>query len=733
MSLSKQLYLIISFIFFMIFSGNFIISVNNFTEYLKIESKSKAQDTATSLGVRLKPLINEDVNDPEIGLIISAIANSGFYKEIRLEITQFEFTNEDLLIIHDLDNTYQIRNVKVNEKDGIIVNAQDDNDIANELAELEGEDITDLEEQTIYTFVPNYTFPNQKNLTVSFTAYSSTDSKDLTSNILINKIPVQVIREEKFEGIPQWFINQIPLTMVETKSEIAKWKTQAIIYVSANAGDAYAKLYAQAKGAISYAAISFVIALLIMIIFLQYILKPLTRIETLAKNISLGNFTTIKKLPWTTELRNVSISMNDMSNTIKHMISKLDSNLEKMTEQLLKDDLTGLQLEQTFQTDMKQMFIKKIDGYVMSIKLNDFGDFAKNNPHKKVDQFLKDFSKILDNCEDCEAYRFFGSTFAMISRKKEQKDMELLISNLKLSFEKLSTQYEVQCIAHIGVTPFNPISTTGAILAQANEAYEMAKQVGKNEAFIRDKDDLARDMLEWKDLIKDIVYNNKFTVGYINQSVQMDNPSILLLEEAFTSAKDKNGEKIAIGTFISIAEKYDMVIDFDKAVIKEVINNIKINNINNEILINLAFDSLINGDFKNWIKDTLIENYQIASQLVFSVTAYGCVRDTKSFKDFTDLVHTYNGKIIVKRFETKFIPLDTLKDFNIDYIRLARDYTSGITNDYTKQSFVESICEGSKLFNIKVFSENVDDAECFITLRELGLHSSILANKKDTK
>lgn len=733
MSLSKQLYLIISFIFFMIFSGNFIISVNNFTEYLKIESTTKSQDTATSLGVRLKPLINEDVNDPEIGLIISAIANSGFYKEIRLEITQFEFTNDDLLQVHDLDDTYQIKNVNVNKKDGIIVNAQDDNDMANELAELEGEEITDLTEQTIYTFVPSHNFPNQKNLQVSFTAYSSTANKELTSSIEINKIPVQIIREEKFEDIPQWFINQIPLTMIETKSEIAKWKTQAIVYVSANAGDAYAKLYNQAKGAISYAAISFTIALIIMIIFLRFVLKPLTKIEQLAKNISLGNFTTIKKLPWTTELKNVSISMNDMSNTIKNMISKLDNNLEKMTEQLLKDDLTGLQLEQTFQTDMKQMFIKKIDGYVMSIKLNDFGDFAKNNPHKKVDQFLKDFSKILSDCEDCEAYRFFGSTFAMISRKKEQKDIEQLISNLKISLERLATQYELKSIAHIGVTPFNPISTTDAILAQANEAYEMAKQVGNNEAFIRDKDDLARDMLEWKELIKDIVYNNKFTVGYINQSVQMDNPSILLLEEAFTSAKDKNGEKIAIGTFISIAEKYDMVIDFDKAVITEVINNIKTNNINNEILINLAFDSLINGDFKNWIKDTLIENYQIASQLVFSVTAYGCVRDTQSFKNFADLVHTYNGKIIVKRFETKFIPLDTLKDFNLDYIRLARDYTNGIINDYTKQSFVESICEGSKLLNIKVFAENVNDAECFITLKELGLYSTILVNKKDTK
>ena len=61
MALSKQLYLIISFIFIMIFAGNFIISVTNFKDYLQVESKTKSQDTATSLGVRLKPLINENM------------------------------------------------------------------------------------------------------------------------------------------------------------------------------------------------------------------------------------------------------------------------------------------------------------------------------------------------------------------------------------------------------------------------------------------------------------------------------------------------------------------------------------------------------------------------------------------------------------------------------------------------------------------------------------------------
>ena len=725
MTLSKQLYIIISFIFFMTFAGIFIINVNNFKEYLEIESKTKSQDTATSLGIRLKPLINEDINDPEIELIISAIGNSGFYKEIRLEITQFEFTKNDLLESSNLNFNYQVKDLKVNSKDGILVDAKEDNELENELAELEGTDLLgDQNNNIIYTFVPTKNFPNHKNITISFTAFTDKEEIKASAILDINKIPVQIIREEKFDNIPQWFMDSLPLKMVETKSEIVKWKTQAILYVSANAGDAYAKLYEQAKTIIVYIFISFFIAIGLLVIFLRFILKPLKDIESLSKNISEGNFETIVQLPWTTELKNVSISMNNMSNTIKTIIGKLNANLEKMTDQLSKDDLTNLQLEQTFNTDMKQMFIKKQDGYIFSIKIDNFGDFAKHNPHKIVDQFLKDFADILKNCEDSQAYRFFGSTFSMISNKTEYNDIKKLVDSLKVSFNNLAIKYNLKNIAHIGATPFNSISTTDAILAQANEAYEMAKQIGFNEASIRDKNDLARDMLEWKELITDIIYNHKFKVGYINQAVSMSNQEEVLIEEAFTSATDKNNQKIAIGTFVSIAEKYDMVIDFDKAVIIQVINYIKDNKIKHKILINLAFDSLIDSEFKTWLSEILKQNKDIVSQLTFSITAYGCVRDIEAFKRFILLVHKYNAKIILKRFETKFIPLDTLKDFNLDYIRLARDYTNRIANDHSKQSFVESICELSKLLNIKVFAESVSEEDCFNKLRELGLYGA---------
>jgi len=198
----------------------------------------------------------------------------------------------------------------------------------------------------------------------------------------------------------------------------------------------------------------------------------------------------------------------------------------------------------------------------------------------------------------------------------------------------------------------------------------------------------------------------------------------VVMEEAFTQAKDKNNELIPIGTFISIAEKYDKILDFDKAVVKKVIQHIKDTNITHSISINLSLDSVFDIKFKNWLKAIVLENKEIASQLVFSVTAYGAAKDVETFKYFIEAIHKAGAKIIIKRFETKFIPLDNIKDFNLDYIRLARDYTDGICKDSSKKGFVEAMQELSSLLTIKVFAENVKDDDDFKIVKDIGLYGA---------
>jgi len=739
MSLSKQLYLIISLIFFMIFTGNFIISVNNTKEYLEIESTTKAQDTATSIGMSIKPLI-QDKKDPEIESIIKAISNRGFYKEIRLEDIEITFTNNDLLSnTKDLDLSVEwiISDVKIDPKYGKIEKVKNDLLFENALNKLENEAFENNTKNEIlsnntYIFTPTNEYIEGGVFNLTFSASYKNKTIKAEAEMMLNKILAKESREEKFDYVPQWFIDFIPLKMEEKSSEISDgWTKVATVYVSANAGDAYAKLYEQVTSAIIYSIFAFFVALALLFIFLRFILKPLKKIEKLAMNIAAGQFDTIKKLPYTTEIKNVAIAMNDMSTKIEGIIRKLNINIENVTKKISQDGLTKLELRQTFETDMKNMFIGKINGHILSLKIESLAEFAKNSSNNEIDSFIKEFANILKNSNDnfnfdIKAYRFFGSEFAMILKNSNKDDVINLTKYLKDQFDLLNEKIKMKNISNIGATPFNQIGTIPEMLSAAIEARESAKQIGPNEAFIRDENDLARDMESWRELIFDIIDNSHFKVGYIGDAFVLNGNSEgkIVMQEAFTSATDKNGDSIPIGTFISIAEKYEKVIDFDKAVISNVIEYVISHNVSHNISINLSLDSIIDINFIAWLEKTLTKHSNIASKLVFSITAYGVAKDIDKFREFAKIVNEYGAKIIVKRFESKFIPLESIKNLHLDYIRLARDYTNGISSDSGKYAFVESMQDLCNLINIKVMAENVKADDDFEKVKELGLFAA---------
>ncbi len=736
MSLSKQLYLIIAIIFFIIFSGNFLISVKNMKEYLEVESATKAQDTATSIGMSLRPLI-KDKNDPEIESIIKVISNSGFYNEIRLEDADFTIKSSELIgAAKQLDDSnWEIESVSVDPKFGSVEKVGDDSSLNEQLLKLEGETedlgfVEDVKSKE-YRFIPSNAYKQGGEIIFNIKAKKPNDRIITTAKLNIKKVLIEEKRDIKFEYVPNWFINLIPINLEEKRSEISDgWNTSAVIYVSPNPGEAYAKLFEQAKNSIVYAFIAFIISMIFLLVFVQFLLRPLKKIEALAKNIAQAKFGVIDPLPWTIEIKNVSIAMNDMSRKIESMISKLTNNINVLSKKLSEDDLTGLDLKQTLETDLKQMFIKKEDGFIFNIKIDNLAAYAKTHTKEEVDSYLIRFSNILknlrsDNSLNINAYRVFGSEFALLAKTCD-KDCALgICARLKLAFNALGDELTLTEVAHIGAAPFNELASIDELLQGANEAYEKAKIIGPNEFFIGAKNEHSRDMNLWRELIKQIITDSDFDVDFINDAYKVeDDSNEIVMQEAFTKAKDKENNQIPIGTFVSIAEKYEMIESFDKAVIEKVITYMILNNINHKICINLSIDSIGKKDFVKWLQNRISRNKELASQLVFSLTAYSVAKDMDIFKNFCDSIHDCGAKVIIKRFESKFIPTENLKEFNVDYIRLARDYTTDIEEERSKQEFLDSICDLANLLNIQIFAENIKSEKDLAILKKVKLFAS---------
>ncbi len=735
MSLSKQLYLIISFIFFMIFAGNFIISVKNTKEYLETESISKAKDAATTLGFNLKTLISNKSN-PEIETTINAVSNSGFYREIRLEDALFTIKESELIkASKDLNEAiWQVSDVQIDPNIGSIELLTQSDDFMQELITINGstqneenKNITPSED--VYTFIPNAKTNGIITLNLKFKATNQEGIVVNTeANLTLNKILVQVTRDIKFDSVPQWFINLIPINLAEQYTEISDgWRTSAVLYISANPGEAYNKLYSQVKSTIFYSILAFVISIIILYLFVKYLLKPLKELENSANAIAEGKFIKVNSYSNTTEIKTLSNAFNDMSRKIEATISRLNANIENMSKKLSSDELTGLALRQTFETDMKQLFIEKSKAYILIIKIDNLGDFAKSHTSNEVNNFIEEFSLILKNTKfeskQTLAYRFFGSEFALIAKDFTSENIQKFATILKSKFEELGNKFDKKDVAHIGAAIFNPFSTTTQILQSANQAYEKATIIGQNEIFISEENELVKDMESWRDFVNETIDDSNFNVKYIGNFTRC-NSNEIIMQEAFTSIKDKENNDIPIGTFVSIAEKYERIVDFDKKVIEKVINYILVNDTKYDIAINLSLESINNTAFIAWLEQKLMENKNIVSKLVFSVTAYAVAKNIEKFKFFASEMKSLGAKVIIKRYETRFISLNDIKELNLDYLRLAREYTNDVCIDFSKQSFIESIAELSNLLNIKVLAENVQKDEDFNYIKDLNLFAA---------
>jgi len=374
---------------------------------------------------------------------------------------------------------------------------------------------------------------------------------------------------------------------------------------------------------------------------------------------------------------------------------------------------------------MKKLFMTHEEGFVFFVRIDNLGEFSKHLGRDVVDEFLKKFAYVLlekgvASGQDFNAYRLFGSEFAIIIKSITATQAEELGRLLRDGFLQLGQQYNKPDLAHIGIVPFDVGSSIPGILAAANESYEQARLVGANAFYIHKRDEKTRDVKEWVELVERIIREKQFEVSYVGQVMGLHGEPGILLEEAFAKVFDK-GQPVPIGAFVSIAEKYGQIVRFDSGIVQRVVSDISEKDIPHAITINLSMASVRNPEFRTWLGATIEKHSAIANRTVFSVTAYSAAREIHHFEEFISFVHRIGAKVMLKRYETEFISLEQVKKLKPDYLRLSRDLTNEISTNRSKRLFVETMKEVSDLLDVRVIAENVTSEADFATIREIGI------------
>lgn len=540
-----------------------------------------------------------------------------------------------------------------------------------------------------------------------------------------DKTLVKLTRNKVFDEVPNWFVSLLPVETATAESQISSgWKFGGTVYVTPNPGFAYLKLYQQAKSAFFYSLAAFFISIGFLIFLLRLALKPIKNINDLALRIADGHFELISPLPWSLEIKNVAHAMNLMSHKLNGVMTNLKDKLSYLGLKLQIDGLTGLYNKNTFDSDLKQLYLEHADGYLFLIKTDSLASLVKERGSESIDTFLQNCAAQLKQTasnfsREASAYHFYGAEFAVLARNIQPPQARKLAKSLSMTLSELGHAHRKVDIGHIGVVAVDPLDAPEDLLPAANEAYEQALIIGPNSYYIRTGNDRAKDIGEWKSLVFDVVDRDSYTIQLVGPMISIADNRVLM-EEAFIHASDNHGLSLPVGIFVSFAEKYEKIVALDQGMIAKVISQLNDSTFSGSIAVNVSTRTIKNSDFRVWFANRLKQYPLIAPRLIITFSAYAVAKDFNTYQNFIKFLHSFGVRVVLKRFDSQLLPLEKLKSLEPDFIRISRELSNDLHNDAEKVSFLQTVKEICDLLDISILAENIHLDIDFDIVKNIG-------------
>ena len=465
----------------------------------------------------------------------------------------------------------------------------------------------------------------------------------------------------------------------------------------------------------------------------RFIKEPIYYLNEYLDSLLKSDFTLIKK-----EKALGIYGITNFTNKISKITSKLASlqnevnmNKENIERKISIDTLTGLANESLFNFDMKNKLINNEDGILLSLQIECLVSLSKKIDYDSVNNFINVYVGLIKNViakyshNNIILYRLFGSSFSIVCSKTSLED-SIKMSNeiIKVLEKNIPNMFNTnEKVITIGGTYFDGFGTIQSTLKSSKEALLHAKEMGSSICHIIEKDLILKATQVLTEEVISIVKKENFSVSFSFDTHLIGDRKNIIMREISPLLYDEYKNKIAIGSFLSIASSIKMVHLFDEIIIKKAMSYIEENDSKYCIVVNISFDSLVYSEFLEWLMKTLQANTKIAKKIIFTVTSYSAYMNQSLLKMFIEEIHSCGSKILIKRYQLNDFPINELKDLNIDYIRLHQNTSINISNDKSKKYILRNTIAFANLHDINIIADSVYLEQDYKILSALGTYA----------
>lgn len=271
-------------------------------------------------------------------------------------------------------------------------------------------------------------------------------------------------------------------------------------------------------------------------------------------------------------------------------------------------------------------------------------------------------------------------------------------------------------------------SSLTQIFTRADAACYIAKEKGRNRIHIYSEEDSDmqqhQSQMEWINVINNALDNDLFIL-YYQRIVAVEDEHASLHYELLLRMKDNQQNIIGPDTFIPSAERYNLMTNIDRWVIKSYFRWLSQNKAHMKTLslcsINLSGTSIADPHFKDIVEQLFVEFLIPHNKICFEITESIAIVNLNATLDFIKQFKALGCQFSLDDFGTGFSSYGYLKNLPVDQVKIDGSFVKDLMVDPIDRAMVNSINEVAKAIGMKTVAEFVESKDILAQLKVIGV------------
>lgn len=429
---------------------------------------------------------------------------------------------------------------------------------------------------------------------------------------------------------------------------------------------------------------------------------------------------------------------------------------DELKWQATHDSLTGLPnrayFEEQLGNEVRRLKRSNETSALLYIDLDRFKYLNDTVGHAAGDQLLVELGKEL--CmrmrkADIHA-RIGGDEFASILRNINIDHIEELTNEFRKLIEEFKFVYkgkDYNITASVGVAVLDKDTASyGDALANADIACYISKSRGRNVVHVYDSENdekTTMDMeLGWSTKLRNALINDDFELHFqpIVPLGSIDTENLPAEEgdiwkqlktnndpgycyEVLIRLRDMTGSIVAPDAFLPTAERFNMMPEIDRWVIRNAVAELSDNQALDKVSlsINLSGQSLQDRELSGFIRDIIKQHNIRPEQLCFEITETSAIANFDEASRLIKELKEFGCSFSLDDFGSGFCSFSHLKFLTTDTIKIDGVFVQGMLTDKIDQAIIHSIVQIAHSTGKRTIAEYVENAEILAMLKETGV------------